>query len=87
MHGSGIMWKAFNFHVVLLSETSTPILQKAVSTNDKRRASYTEDVVEFDLVMDVCPCIFNPIEIRIRWLDIATLQLFRYHEHGGSSLD
>ncbi|XP_073149434.1 nicastrin isoform X2 [Henckelia pumila] len=50
--GSGIMWKAFNFPVFLLSETSTPIVQEAVLTNDKRKTSYTEDVVEFDLIMD-----------------------------------
>ncbi|KZV53792.1 nicastrin [Dorcoceras hygrometricum] len=50
--GSGIMWKAFNFPVFLLSESSTPILQEAVLANDKRKTSYTEDVVEFDLVMD-----------------------------------
>ncbi|XP_073289088.1 nicastrin [Primulina huaijiensis] len=50
--GSGIMWKAFNFPVFLLSETSTPILQEAVLKNDKRKTSYIEDVVEFDLVME-----------------------------------
>ncbi|XP_075510416.1 nicastrin isoform X2 [Primulina tabacum] len=50
--GSGIMWKAFNFPVFLLSETSTPILQEVVLKNDKRKTSYIEDVVEFDLVME-----------------------------------
>ncbi|KAL0430470.1 UNVERIFIED_CONTAM: Nicastrin [Sesamum radiatum] len=49
--GSGIMWKAYNFPVFLLSQTSTSILQEAALMNEKSKKSYTENVAEFDLVM------------------------------------
>ncbi|PIN06941.1 Transmembrane glycoprotein nicastrin [Handroanthus impetiginosus] len=49
--GSGIMWKAYNFPVFLLSQTSTSILQEAALRNVKNKKSYIETVAEFDLVM------------------------------------
>ncbi|KAG8373502.1 hypothetical protein BUALT_Bualt11G0030800 [Buddleja alternifolia] len=51
LQGSGIMWKAYNFPVFLLSQTSTPILQEVALVSEKSKTSYTEDVAEFDLVM------------------------------------
>ncbi|KAL2499032.1 Nicastrin [Abeliophyllum distichum] len=49
--GSGIMWNAYNFPVFLLSETSTLILQEAVMKNEKTKKSNTENVAEFNVVM------------------------------------
>ncbi|KAL8550141.1 hypothetical protein ACS0TY_008822 [Phlomoides rotata] len=49
--GSGIMWKAYNFPVFLLSQTSTLILQQAASTNENSKKSCTKVVSEFDVVM------------------------------------
>ncbi|XP_011085876.1 nicastrin [Sesamum indicum] len=49
--GTGVMWKNYNFPVFLLSETSTSILQEAALMNEKSEMSYTENVAEFDLVM------------------------------------
>ncbi|KAH6796470.1 Zn-dependent exopeptidases superfamily protein [Perilla frutescens var. hirtella] len=49
--GSGIMWKAYNFPVFLLSETSTSIMQQAAIASENNKKSYTKVVTEFDLVM------------------------------------
>ncbi|XP_022843240.1 nicastrin-like [Olea europaea var. sylvestris] len=49
--GSGIMWMAYNFPVFLLSETSTSILQEVVMKNEKTKKFNTENVAEFDVVM------------------------------------
>ncbi|CAA3027034.1 nicastrin isoform X2 [Olea europaea subsp. europaea] len=49
--GSGIMWKAYNFPVFLLSRTSTLILQEVVMKNEKTKKSNTENVAEFNVVM------------------------------------
>ncbi|CDP01653.1 unnamed protein product [Coffea canephora] len=49
--GSGIMWKAYNFPVFLLSENSTLALLEAATKNEKSKESYTSDVAEFGLVM------------------------------------
>ncbi|KAL2521895.1 Nicastrin [Forsythia ovata] len=49
--GSGIMWKAYNFPVFLLSKTSTSILQEVVMKNEKTKKSNTENVAEFNVVM------------------------------------
>lgn len=49
--GSGIMWKAYNFPVFLLSENSTLILQEVVMKNEKTKKSNTENVAEFNVVM------------------------------------
>ncbi|XP_057807225.1 nicastrin isoform X2 [Salvia miltiorrhiza] len=49
--GSGIMWKAYNFPVILLSETSTSILQQAAIASENNKKAYTKVVSEFDLVM------------------------------------
>ncbi|PHT31155.1 Nicastrin [Capsicum baccatum] len=49
--GSGLMWKAYNFPVFLLSNSSTLALQEVALRNEKRTKSYTVDVADFDLVM------------------------------------
>ncbi|XP_059307232.1 nicastrin isoform X2 [Lycium ferocissimum] len=49
--GSGLMWKAYNFPVFLLSNSSTVALQEIALRNEKRKKSYTVDVADFDLVM------------------------------------
>ncbi|KAJ8551714.1 hypothetical protein K7X08_021729 [Anisodus acutangulus] len=49
--GSGLMWKAYNFPVFLLSNSSTLALQEVALKNEKRKKSYTVDVADFDLVM------------------------------------
>lgn len=49
--GSGIMWKAYNIPVFLLSNTSTLILQQAAVTSENNKKSHTKVVSEFDLVM------------------------------------
>ncbi|XP_050135438.1 nicastrin [Malus sylvestris] len=49
--GSGIMWNPYNFPVFLLSQTSTLTMQEAAIKNQKSKKSYTDDVAEFDLVM------------------------------------
>ncbi|KAB2612342.1 nicastrin [Pyrus ussuriensis x Pyrus communis] len=49
--GSGIMWNPYNFPVFLLSQTSTMTMQEAAIKNEKSKKSYTDDVAEFDLVM------------------------------------
>ncbi|XP_055828561.1 nicastrin isoform X2 [Solanum dulcamara] len=49
--GSGLMWKAYNFPVFLLSNSSTLALQEIALRNEKRKKSYTVDVADFDLVM------------------------------------
>ncbi|KAK6127422.1 hypothetical protein DH2020_038843 [Rehmannia glutinosa] len=49
--GSGIMWKAYNFPVFLLSQNSSLILQEVALMNEKSKKAYTKVVSEFDLVM------------------------------------
>nr|GMD14563.1 nicastrin isoform X1 [Ipomoea batatas] len=49
--GSGVMWEAYNFPVFLLSESSTLTLREVAIKNEKRKNSYTSNVVDFDLVM------------------------------------
>ncbi|XP_049379425.1 nicastrin [Solanum stenotomum] len=49
--GSGLMWKAYNFPVFLLSNSSTLALQEIALRNEKRKKSSTVDVADFDLVM------------------------------------
>ncbi|XP_060183830.1 nicastrin isoform X2 [Lycium barbarum] len=49
--GSGLMWRAYNFPVFLLSNSSTLALQEIALRNEKREKSYTVDVADFDLVM------------------------------------
>ncbi|KAF2295546.1 hypothetical protein GH714_033170 [Hevea brasiliensis] len=49
--GSGIMWKAYDFPVFLLSEESSQIMQEVATKNEKQKNAYTADVAEFDLVM------------------------------------
>lgn len=49
--GSGLMWKAYNFPVFLLSNSSTSALQEIALRNEKRKKSYTVDVADFNLVM------------------------------------
>ncbi|KAK6154117.1 hypothetical protein DH2020_013756 [Rehmannia glutinosa] len=49
--GSGIMWKAYNFPVFLLSKNSSSILQEVALMNEKTKKAYTKVVSEFDLVM------------------------------------
>ncbi|CAN4126880.1 unnamed protein product [Withania somnifera] len=49
--GSGLMWKAYNFPVFLLSNSSTLALQEIALRNEKQKKSYTVDVADFDLVM------------------------------------
>lgn len=49
--GSGIMLKAYDFPVFLLSESSTSMLQEVADKNEKVRNGYTTSVAEFDLVM------------------------------------
>ncbi|XP_044468163.1 nicastrin isoform X3 [Mangifera indica] len=50
-NGSGIMWKAYDFPVFLLPESSTLTLREAALKNENRKNSYTAHVAEFDLVM------------------------------------
>ncbi|KAK9741989.1 hypothetical protein RND81_03G141700 [Saponaria officinalis] len=52
-NGSGILLKPFNFPVFLLSEDSSLILNEVAVKNEKNDRSYSEDVAEFDLVMQV----------------------------------
>ncbi|KAK2652570.1 hypothetical protein Ddye_012426 [Dipteronia dyeriana] len=49
--GSGIMWKAYDFPVFLLSESSRLTLQEAAVKNEKTKNGYTTNVAEFELVM------------------------------------
>ncbi|XP_021604076.1 nicastrin isoform X3 [Manihot esculenta] len=49
--GSGIMWKAYNFPVFLLPESSSQIMQEIATKNERQKNAYTADVAEFDLVM------------------------------------
>ncbi|XP_015582561.1 nicastrin isoform X2 [Ricinus communis] len=49
--GSGIMKKAYNFPVFLLSEDSSQIMQEVAVKNENKKNTYTADVAEFDLVM------------------------------------
>ncbi|XP_031100529.1 nicastrin [Ipomoea triloba] len=49
--GSGVMWEAYSFPVFLLSESSTLTLREVAIKNEKRKNSYTSNVVDFDLVM------------------------------------
>ncbi|KAL3525034.1 hypothetical protein ACH5RR_013406 [Cinchona calisaya] len=49
--GSGIIWKAYNFPVFLLSENGTLALQEVAMKNEKSKNSYTSNVAEFGLVM------------------------------------
>ncbi|KAH9687401.1 Nicastrin [Citrus sinensis] len=49
--GSGIMLKAYDFPVFLLSESSTSMLQEVADKNEKVMNGYTTSVAEFDLVM------------------------------------
>ncbi|KAK0597650.1 hypothetical protein LWI29_027262 [Acer saccharum] len=49
--GSGIMWKAYDFPVFLLSESSRLTLQEAAMKNEKTKNGYTTNVAEFELVM------------------------------------
>ncbi|KAH9605765.1 hypothetical protein KSS87_012185 [Heliosperma pusillum] len=50
-NGSGIMLKPYSFPVFLLSEDSNSILNEIVVKNEKKDGSYSEGVVEFDVVM------------------------------------
>ncbi|XP_021757387.1 nicastrin-like isoform X1 [Chenopodium quinoa] len=50
-NGSGIMWHHYNFPVFLLSENNTSILKEVATKNEKNNRSYSQDVAEFDLVM------------------------------------
>ncbi|ESR45971.1 hypothetical protein CICLE_v10000514mg [Citrus x clementina] len=52
--GSGIMLKAYDFPVFLLSESSTSMLQEVADKNEKVMNGYTTSVAEFDLVMQTC---------------------------------
>ncbi|KAI9160899.1 hypothetical protein LWI28_012589 [Acer negundo] len=49
--GSGIMLKAYDFPVFLLSESSRLTLQEAAMKNEKTKNGYTTNVAEFELVM------------------------------------
>ncbi|XP_057993530.1 nicastrin isoform X2 [Hevea brasiliensis] len=49
--GSGIMRKAYNFPIFLLSEASSQIMQEIATKNERQKNAYTADVAEFDLVM------------------------------------
>ncbi|GAV60467.1 Nicastrin domain-containing protein [Cephalotus follicularis] len=49
--GSGIMWKAYDFPVFLLSENSTLTLQEVAERNEKTKKDNTAEVAEFNLVM------------------------------------
>ncbi|CAK7338948.1 unnamed protein product [Dovyalis caffra] len=51
LKGSGMMWRAYNFPVFLLSEDGTQLVQEVAMKNEKKKNDYTEDVVEFDSVM------------------------------------
>ncbi|GAB2299165.1 hypothetical protein Dimus_033237 [Dionaea muscipula] len=50
-NGSGIMWNAYNFPVLLLSTNSTSTLKEAAIKNEKHNKAHNVDVAEFDLVM------------------------------------
>ncbi|KAL2897351.1 Nicastrin [Bienertia sinuspersici] len=50
-NGSGIMWHRYSFPVFLLSAENTTVLEEAVAKNEKYNKSYSQDVAEFDLVM------------------------------------
>ncbi|XP_065848730.1 nicastrin isoform X2 [Euphorbia lathyris] len=49
--GSGIMWKAYNFPVFLLSEDNSQVMQEVAMKNEKKKNAFTANVAEFDLVM------------------------------------
>ncbi|KAF9683851.1 hypothetical protein SADUNF_Sadunf04G0057000 [Salix dunnii] len=49
--GSGVMWRAYSFPVFLLTEAGTQLVQEVAMNNEKKKNDYTEDVVEFDSVM------------------------------------
>ncbi|KAG5247266.1 nicastrin-related family protein [Salix suchowensis] len=49
--GAGMMWRAYSFPVFLLTEGGTQLVQEVAMNNEKIKNDYTEDVVEFDLVM------------------------------------
>ncbi|KAJ6766695.1 NICASTRIN [Salix purpurea] len=49
--GAGMMWRAYSFPVFLLTEGGTQLVQEVAMNNEKKKNDYTEDVVEFDLVM------------------------------------
>ncbi|KAJ6402391.1 hypothetical protein OIU84_014478 [Salix udensis] len=49
--GAGMMWRAYSFPVFLLNEGGTQLVQEVAMNNEKKKNDYTEDVVEFDLVM------------------------------------
>ncbi|CAK9138154.1 unnamed protein product [Ilex paraguariensis] len=49
--GSGILWKSYGFPVFLLSQSNTSTLLEVAMKNEKSKKGYTEDVAEFDLVM------------------------------------
>ncbi|KDP25818.1 hypothetical protein JCGZ_22540 [Jatropha curcas] len=49
--GSGIMWKAYNFPVFLLSEESSQFMQEVALKNANQKNAYTAYVAEFDSVM------------------------------------
>ncbi|KNA11455.1 hypothetical protein SOVF_135050 isoform B [Spinacia oleracea] len=50
-NGSGIMWHSYNFPVFLLSENNTSVLKEVARKNEKNNRSYSQDVAEFQLVM------------------------------------
>lgn len=50
-NGSGIMWHRYNFPVFLLSENNTSVLKEVAIKNEKNDRSYSQDVAEFELVM------------------------------------
>ncbi|KAM7519844.1 hypothetical protein LguiB_018806 [Lonicera macranthoides] len=49
--GSGIMWRAYDFPVFLLSEGSTSTLQEVAAKNERTKKAYNAVVAEFNLVM------------------------------------
>ncbi|CAM8998975.1 unnamed protein product [Rhodiola kirilowii] len=51
--GSGLMWRAFDFPVFLVSESSSLVLQEVAEEegDKKRKNDHSENVVEFDVVM------------------------------------
>ncbi|KAL9230907.1 hypothetical protein vseg_006198 [Gypsophila vaccaria] len=50
-NGSGVLLKPFNFPVFLLSNDSNLLLNEIVVKNEKNDQSYSENVAEFELVM------------------------------------
>lgn len=49
--GSGVMWRAYNFPIFLLSDGATLALGQVATKNENEKKSYTMDVAEFDLEM------------------------------------